>query len=93
MRRSKKGMFTFMVGLLTVVWVGSVSGGPGMFGLWSGFHADEKGYPGWCPNDQHRKPTDQLEVITIESRVVDDSNGNFHGAGPIGEYPGGRPGP
>lgn len=84
-------MLTLMIGFLTLS--GGVAMSGGMTGQFPGFHANEKGYPGWCPNDQHVKPMDEAEVITIELSTVDDSNGNFHGAGPIGEYPGGRPGP
>lgn len=91
-RKVKKLLLELAIGLLALSWVGAVSGG-GTHGQYPGFHADEKGYPGWCSEDRHDKPMVDTDVITIELRAVDDSNGNFHGAGPIGEYPGERPGP
>ncbi len=96
----KHVLLTLLVGLLTISWVGSVSGMPGVAGMWQGFHAAEKGFPGWNPNDQHRIPGQQngkLSEETAELRTITDDgasfapNGGFNGA-QKGNYPGGRPG-
>ena len=96
----KQGLLALLVALVTLSWVGSVSGFPGVMGQLQGFQADEKGFPGWCPNDQHRIPGQQNgkseETLELYSTTTDEGAsfapyGGFNG-GPEGNYPGGRPG-
>ena len=93
-------LFTLLIGVLSLAWVGSVTGMPGMTGMWQGFHADEKGFPGWNPNDQQRIPGQQNGKLSdegVELRTLTDEGApyapydGFNGA-QQGNFPGGRPG-
>ena len=94
-RKSRKqGLLIILLSLLALSWVGTVSGFPGASGLLQGFQADEKGYPGWCQNDQHRIPGQQngkqsdeaAELFTIGTPVNPGYNGGPNGEGGRGGH-------
>lgn len=91
----KQGLLTLLVAMMTLAWVGSASGFPGVMGQWQGFQADEKGFPGWCPNDQHRIPGQQNgksnETVELYSTTIPQlADHPGYPGGPRGE--GGRGG-
>ena len=90
-RKLNKLLQGLAIGLLALSWVGAVIGGmPGMFGQWPGFHASEKGFPGWSEYD-HETGTDALTVTReLERERGSGSYQGFEGA-LQGNYPGGRP--
>ena len=87
------------VGLLLVLWGGSAVGFPGFSGLWQGFHAEQKGFPGPTRNDQHRIPgagaEDASSVETLRIQAGSNGSENMHYNGfagtQMGQYPGQRP--
>jgi hypothetical protein len=91
-RDRKHAVLSLIIGLLTLAWVGSAMGGmPGMFGQWPGFHASEKGFPGWSEYDQDTGSVDTLSVTQeLEQEQGYGSYQGFEGA-QQGQYPGGRP--
>lgn len=90
-RKVKKLLLGLMVGLVTLLWVGAVSGGiPGMFGQWPGFHAAEKGFPGWSEHEQETGPDPLSVTRELEQDRGYGSYQGFEGT-QQGNYPGGRP--
>jgi hypothetical protein len=90
-RNRKKLLLGLMIGLMTLSWVGAVSGGmPGMFGQWPGFHASEKGFPGWSEYEQETGPDTLSVTRELEQQHGYGSHHGFEGA-QQGNYPGGRP--
>jgi hypothetical protein len=90
-RNHKRLLLAATIGVLAMSWVGAVSGGmPGMFGQWPGFHASDKGYPGWSEYEQDRG-VDTLSVTgELDREPGFGSYQGFEGA-QQGQYPGGRP--
>ena len=87
------------IGLFAMSWVGSAMGFPGITGMWQGFHADEKGYPGPTQTDQNRTSgpgaagTSSVEILDTGSGSSAQGYmpyGGFGGA-TQGSYPGHRP--
>ena len=89
-RNLKQVLFTIIIALLTLSWVGSVNGMPG----WAGFQAYTKGFPGPTQSDTHVKPSDDgldLRATTVEQGQQGFMPyDGFEGA-QQGNYPGGRP--
>jgi hypothetical protein len=93
-RVAKKLLLSLIIGLLTLSWVSAVSSGPGS-GQFPGFHASEKGFPGWCKNDQHTNQNDLLGVTLVLEQEQEQEQGygsepGFLGA-KVGSFPGHRP--
>ena len=94
--RRKQILLALLIGLLTLLWVGTATGFPGLMGQWPGFHAAEKGFPGWSANDQHVKPvdaTDMLRETTLDEGQPPYAPFDYGGFGGThnGNFPGGRP--
>lgn len=90
-RNLKHVLLALFIGLLTLSWVGSVSG---MHPGWVGFHANLKGFPGSTQNDQHVKPADDgldLRATTVEQGEPGYLPGKGFEGAQQGNYPGHRP--
>lgn len=92
----KQCLLTLLVVLLTLSWVGSVSGMPPG---WSGFQAYLKGFP---PGDQDthiiqgqqngKLSLDSVQVLTTSEEAVNYAPYEGFKGAQQGSYPGGRPG-